>query len=148
MKVVRKQYSNTRKQATQNDEPEREGQEADLRQEEILQLEEENKALLQEMEQMEQMCLQRCKQMAMEMAVKEASGKNVKAILALADTETAQYDYENGLQGLDLEKVKAEAPYLFQEEKKVLSGTGLQKNKRTDAQQDATIAFRKALTRR
>ena len=49
---------------------------------------------------------------AVERAILEGGGKNVKAILALLDLEEISYDAKEGLKGLDLEEVKAEAPYL------------------------------------
>ena len=52
---------------------------------------------------------------AVERAILEGGGKNVKAILALLDMEEISYDAKEGLKGLDLEEVKAEAPYLFYE---------------------------------
>ena len=52
---------------------------------------------------------------AVERAILESGGKNVKAILALLDLEEISYDAKEGLKGLDLEEVKAEAPYLFYE---------------------------------
>ena len=51
----------------------------------------------------------------MERAILEGGGKNVKAILALLDMEEISYDAKEGLKGLDLEEVKAKAPYLFYE---------------------------------
>ena len=55
------------------------------------------------------------KQAAVEKAILEAGGKHVKAILALIDMETVTYDEKKGLQGLDLDAVKEEVPYLFHE---------------------------------
>ena len=54
---------------------------------------------------------------AVERAILESGGKNVKAILALLDMDEISYDAKEGLKGLDLEEVKAEAPYLFYEKK-------------------------------
>ena len=54
---------------------------------------------------------------AVERAILEGGGKNVKAILALLDMEEISYDAKEGLKGLDLEEVKAEAPYLFYEKR-------------------------------
>ena len=51
-----------------------------------------------------------------------AVAKNVKAILALLDLEEISYDAKEGLKGLDLEEVKAEAPYLFYEKNREEKG--------------------------
>lgn len=42
----------------------------------------------------------------------------MKAILALLDMDEISYDTKEGLKGLDLEAVKAEAPYLFYEKQR------------------------------
>lgn len=55
---------------------------------------------------------------AVERAILEGGGKNVKAILALLDMEEISYDAKEGLKGLDLEEVKTEAPYLFYEKQR------------------------------
>lgn len=59
----------------------------------------------------------------------------MKAILALLDMEEISYDAKEGLKGLDLEEVKAKAPYLFYEKTEKKKGAGAarpdRKGKRT-----------------
>ena len=68
------------------------------------------------------------KQAAVEKAILEAGGKHVKAILALIDMEAVTYDEKKGLQGLDLDAVKEEVPYLFHEKEEKKKGTGITKS--------------------
>ena len=46
------------------------------------------------------------KQAAVEKAILEMGGRNVKAILALVDMDEVIFDEKSGLQGLNLEEIK------------------------------------------
>lgn len=92
--------------------------------------------------------LQQAKKMAaVEKAIWEAGGKNVKAILALIDLEQVTYDEETGLKGLDLEAVREEAPYLFHEKTEKKQGTGTAKNGLSRKETEIREAFRRGLGR-
>lgn len=83
---------------------------------------------------------------AVEKAIWEAGGKNSRAILALVDLSNVRLDGKNGLTGLNLEAVKAEAPYLFTEKEERTRGTGttrVQKRKESEISE----AFRRGLRR-
>lgn len=84
---------------------------------------------------------------AVERAILEAGGKNVKAIMALIDMEEVAYDQKEGLTGLDMEKVKAEAPYLFYEKAEKKKGTGAAKSSQKKREDEIRAAFRKGLGR-
>lgn len=87
---------------------------------------------------------------AMEKAILEAGGKNAKAILALIDTDEVTLNEKGELEGLDLEAVKAEAPYLFNEKEEKTKGTGFQAaytKKKTTKENEIAQTFRKALRR-
>ena len=87
---------------------------------------------------------------AMEKAVLEAGGKNAKAILALIDADEVTMNEKGELEGLDLEAVKAEAPYLFNEKEEKTKGTGFQAaytKKKTTKENEIAQTFRKALRR-
>lgn len=84
---------------------------------------------------------------AVERAILEAGGRNVKAILALIDMEEVAFDGKKGLSGLDLEEVKAEAPYLFHEKTEKKKGTGVAKSSRKKKEDEIRDAFRKGLGR-
>ena len=81
------------------------------------------------------------KQAAVERAILEAGGKHVKAILALIDMDEVIYDEKKGLQGLDLEKLKAEVPYLFQEKEEKRKGTGMTKGSKQKREDEIRAAF-------
>ena len=81
------------------------------------------------------------KQAAVEKAILEAGGKHVKAILALIDMEAVTYDEKKGLQGLDLDAVKEEVPYLFHEKEEKKKGTGITKNMQKKREDDIRAAF-------
>ena len=81
------------------------------------------------------------KQAAVEKAILEAGGKHVKAILALIDMEMVTYDEKKGLQGLDLDAVKEEVPYLFHEKEEKKKGTGITKNMQKKREDDIRAAF-------
>ena len=68
---------------------------------------------------------------AVERAILEGGGKNVKAILAL----------------LDLEEVKAEAPYLFYEKTEKKKGTGVPMTRQKRKEDEIRAAFRRGLGR-
>ena len=87
---------------------------------------------------------------AMEKAILEASGKNAKAILALIDADEVTLNEKGELEELDLEAVKAEAPYLFNEKEEKTKGTGFQAaytKKKTTKENEIAQTFRKALRR-
>ena len=81
------------------------------------------------------------KQAAVEKAILEAGGKHVKAILALIDMEMVTYDEKKGLQGLDLDAVKEEVPYLFHEKEEKKKGTGITKSMQKKREDDIRAAF-------
>lgn len=100
----------------------------------------EEKALLEEE-------LQECrKAAAVERAIWEAGGKNSRAIRALIAFPQISFDEENGLMGLDLEAIKAEAPYLFYEKEERTRGTGMARGQRRKENQ-ISEAFQKGLRR-
>lgn len=84
---------------------------------------------------------------AVERAILEAGGKNVKAIMALIDMEEVSYDRKEGLTGLDMEAVKAEAPYLFHEKAEKKKGTGTAKSGLKKREDEIREAFRRGLGR-
>ena len=81
------------------------------------------------------------KQAAVEKAILEAGGRNGKAILALIDMENVTYDGKTGLQGLDLEALKEEVPYLFHEREEKRKGTGITKGGRKKKEDEIRAAF-------
>ena len=81
------------------------------------------------------------KQAAVERAILEAGGKHVKAILALIDMEDVTYDEKKGLQGLDLEEIREEVPYLFHEKEEKKKGTGMTKSNLKKKEDDIRAAF-------
>ena len=81
------------------------------------------------------------KQAAVERAILEAGGKHVKAILALIDMDEVAYDEKKGLQGLELEELKAEVPYLFQEKEEKRKGTGMTKGSKQKREDEIRAAF-------
>ena len=81
------------------------------------------------------------KQAAVEKAILEAGGKHVKAILALIDMEQVAYDEKKGLQGLDLDEIREEAPYLFHEREEKKKGTGITKSGMKKKEDDIRAAF-------
>ena len=81
------------------------------------------------------------KQAAVENAILEAGGRNGKAILALIDMEEVTYDGKTGLQGLDLEALKEEVPYLFHEREEKRKGTGITKGSRKKKEDEIRAAF-------
>ena len=89
---------------------------------------------------------------AVEKAIWEAGGKNSRAILALVDLSKVRLDGENGFlaeggfAGLDLEAVKADAPYLFTEKEERTRGTGTTRGQRR-RESEISEAFRRGLRR-
>ena len=81
------------------------------------------------------------KQAAVEKAILEAGGRNVKAILALIDMEQVAYDEKKGLKGLDLDEIKGEAPYLFQEREEKKKGTGITKSSQKKKEDEIRATF-------
>lgn len=81
------------------------------------------------------------KEAAVEKAILEAGGRNVKAILALVDMEEVTFDEKKGLKGLDLEAIKEETPYLFYEKEMKKTGTGTVKNIQKKKEDDIRAAF-------
>ena len=123
----------------------------------LLALEERNRLLTEKSAALErektlaEEALQNAKKIAaMEKAVLEAGGKNAKAILALIDADEVTMNEKGELEGLDLEAVKAEAPYLFNEKEEKTKGTGFQAaytRKKTTKENEIAQTFRKALRR-
>jgi len=81
------------------------------------------------------------KQAAVEKAILEAGGKHVKAILALVDMEEVTYDEKKGLEGLDMDAIKAEVPYLFHEKEERKKGTGVTKSSMKKKEDEIRAAF-------
>lgn len=123
----------------------------------LLALEERNRLLTEKSAALErektlaEEALQNAKKIAaMEKAILEAGGKNAKAILALIDTDEVTLNEKGELEGMDLEVVKAEAPYLFNEKEEKTKGTGFQAaytKKKTTKENEIAQTFRKALRR-
>lgn len=123
----------------------------------LLALEERNRLLTEKSAALErektlaEEALQNAKKIAaMEKAILEAGGKNAKAILALIDADEVTLNEKGELEGLDLEAVKAEAPYLFNEKEEKTKGTGFQAaytKKKTTKENEIAQIFRKALRR-
>lgn len=123
----------------------------------LLALEERNRLLTEKSAALErektlaEEALQNAKKIAaMEKAILEAGGKNAKAILALIDADEVTLNEKGELEGLDLEAVKAEAPYLFNEKEEKTKGTGFQAaytKKKTTKENEIAQTFRKALRR-
>lgn len=123
----------------------------------LLALEERNRLLTEKSAALErektlaEEALQNAKKIAaMEKAILEAGGKNAKAILALIDADEVTLNEKGELEGLDLEAVKAEAPYLFNEKEEKTKGTGFQAaytKKKITKENEIAQTFRKALRR-
>lgn len=123
----------------------------------LLALEERNRLLTEKSAALErektlaEEALQNAKKIAaMEKAILEAGGKNAKAILALIDIDEVTLNEKGELEGMDLEAVKAEAPYLFNEKEEKTKGTGFQAaytKKKTTKENEIAQTFRKALRR-
>lgn len=123
----------------------------------LLALEERNRLLTEKSAALErektlaEEALQNAKKIAaMEKAILEAGGKNAKAILALIDADEVTLNEKGELEGMDLEAVKAEAPYLLNEKEEKTKGTGFQAaytKKKTTKENEIAQTFRKALRR-
>ena len=81
------------------------------------------------------------KQAAVERVILEAGGKHVKAILALIDMDEISYDEKKGLQGLEMDAIREEAPYLFHEKEEKKKGTGITKGNLKKKEDDIRAAF-------
>lgn len=64
---------------------------------------------------------------AVDLAILKAGGKNTKAIKALLDMEKISLKEDGTLEGLDLAALQASDGYLFTQETKEISGTGMTK---------------------
>ena len=109
--------------------------------------EERQRELEEALEEKEGELVEKCKLAALEKAILEAGGRNGKAILALLHPEEIRLDEQGELIGLDLEQVKAEAPYLFQEKRERKTGTGVKKSRQKKKAEEIRAAFRKGLGR-
>ena len=67
---------------------------------------------------------EKLKQYVVQSALKEAGGRNTKALLALVELEDIVLNEDGTIEGLDIKKLKREVPYLFEEENKKIEGTG------------------------
>ena len=81
------------------------------------------------------------KQAAVEKEILKAGGKHVKAILALIDMDAVTIDEKKGLQGLDMEAIKEEAPYLFHEKEEKKTGTGVARGNQKKREDEIRAAF-------
>lgn len=105
----------------------------------LAQLEEEKNDLTAELEETR-------KKSAVEKAILEAGGRNAKAILALVDLDKVVFDEKTGLEGLHMEQIKAEAPYLFYEKEEKMQGTGMTRGQKKK-ENEISAAFKKGLRR-
>lgn len=109
-------------------------------------MQEQNRKLAEEKDALEEELEESRKRAAVEKAVLEAGGKNCRAILALIDLSKVTFHEKNGLSGLDLAAVKAEAPYLFYEKEERTKGTGLTRGQKRK-ENEISEAFKKGLGR-
>lgn len=120
--------------------------------EEIYKEEPENQKITQleeEKQQMERMYKEKLKKYAVKQALKEAGGKNTKALLALIELEDITMEDDATVTGLDIKALKKEVPYLFEGENKKIQGTGHNTyNRRTEKRNETERQFKKALMRR
>ena len=110
--------------------------------EKIRQLEREKRELKKEYE-------EKLKRYIVKNMLKEAGGRNEKALLALIDMSgiTLRED-EMMVEGLDIKQLKKEVPYLFEEEERI-EGTGYYgTNRRMDSKSEVARQFQAALMRR
>jgi len=94
---------------------------------------------------------EKLKQYVVQSALKQAGGRNTKALLAFIDLENIILNDDNTLEGLDIKQLKKDVPYLFEEqnENKKIEGTGYQStNKKVDKKSDIAKQFEQALMRR
>jgi len=91
---------------------------------------------------------EKMKTFAVKNAIREAHGKNERAILALIDMEEISVNEDGSLSGLDLQKVKQEAPYLFEQEEKKTKGTGTVGYTKKAEKNETAKKFKDALMRR
>ena len=71
------------------------------------------KQLENEKEELQKMYEQKLKQYAAQFALKEAGGRNTKALLALVDLDSITLTEDGTIEGLDVKQLKKEVPYLF-----------------------------------
>ena len=110
----------------------------------------EKNAALEKEKTLAEEALQQAKKIgAVEKLILEAGGKNAKAILALIDLEEVKLDEKGNIEGLDLETVRKEAPYLFTEKEETTKGTGFQAaySRKKGKESEVAQTFRKALRR-
>ncbi len=110
----------------------------------------EKNAALEKEKTLAEEALQQAKKIgAVEKLILEAGGKNAKAILALIDLEEVKLDEKGNIEGLDLETVRKEAPYLFTEKEEKTKGTGFQAaySRKKGKESEVAQTFRKALSR-
>ncbi len=102
-----------------------------------------------EKQQIQEMYEQKCRQYAVQQALKEAGGRNTKALLALVDMQEITVEEDGTVAGLDIKALKKEVPYLFEGENKKIQGTGHNThNKSTDKKSETERQFKRALMRR
>lgn len=100
-------------------------------------------------------CDEKLKRYAVQFALKQAGGRNTKALLALVNLEEItlkeEGEMENiGIEGLDIKKLKKEVPYLFEEEEnKRIEGRGYNSsNRESNKKSEMARQFESALMRR
>jgi hypothetical protein len=101
-----------------------------------------------EREELQQEYDEKLKLIAIRFAIRMAGGKNEKAILALVDMDNVQIREDGSLVGLDLDKVRLEAPYLFEKVEKKIQGTGFRSGVSKDKKEETAKRFKDALLRR
>lgn len=107
------------------------------------------KQLENEKEELQKMYNQKLKQYAIQFALKEAGGRNTKALLALVDLDSITLAEDGTIEGLDIKQLKKEVPYLFEDDNKKMEGTGYHSsNKKTDKKSETARQFQSALMRR
>ena len=105
--------------------------------------------LKKEKEELKQQYNEKLKQYVVQSALKQAGGRNTKALLALVELQDIVLNEDGTVEGLDIKKLKREVPYLFEEENKKIEGTGYYStNKKVDKKSEAAKQFQTALMRR
>lgn len=112
-------------------------EERDALQEEVLQLQEQASRMTTERE-------EALRSSVMERTILEQGGKNAKAIMALLEDGSVAFNGTELIR-LDLEQVKAEAPYLFHQREEKIGGTGYSNSGKEKS--DIGKAFKHALRR-
>lgn len=107
------------------------------------------KQLEDEKKELQKMYDEKLKQYAVQFALKEAGGRNAKALLALVDLNSITLSEDGTVEGLDIKQLKKEVPYLFEEDNKKMEGTGYHgTNKKIDKKSEMARQFQSALMRR